>query len=443
MGENRLINKLARIITILAIAALTFTGAVPSFAAESQDKLPETDSTSAILMDAETGTILYEKNAYEKRDPASITKILNCLVVLDTLDMDEQVTIDYEPEKEGSVMHLKKGETLYVRDLVYAMMIWSANDAAEALARLAGGDVDTFCSMMNSKALEYGAKDTHYTNPNGLNPPGRVNNITTAYDIALICARAMEDSRFAEIVSTPELTIDETNKSEKRKGKSSNRCLWDTKTKFEYDGVQTPLKYEGCKGIKAGYSSTAGDCFAGYAEKGDTHLISVVLNASHEEPKFRDTIMLWDYGFANYRTYCAAESETVLGKQRIKGGTLRDVKVGVERNLSVTVAKDFENEDSFNVKLELDSKRAAAPVGKGDVLGSAILTDENGNELARQNLVALETAGTGGPLSRIGIADEDVPAFFIIIITLAAIAVVLTLILRKRKREKTGTENNV
>lgn len=433
MKRTGLIKKLTRTIIILAVTALTLTGAVPSFAAaERQDEPPKLDASSAILMDAESETVIYEKNAHEKRDPASITKILNCLVVLDTLDLDEKVTIDYEPEKEGSVMHLQKGETLYVRDLVYAMMVWSANDAAEALGRLAGGTTENFCSMMNSKAEEYGAWDTHYTNPNGLNPPGRVNNVTTAYDIALISARAMDNPEFVEIVSTPKYTIPATNKSEKRKGKSSNRCLWDTKTKFEDNGAKRPLKYEGCKGVKTGYSSTAGDCFAGYAKKGRTGLVAVVLNASHEEPKFKDTIRLWDFGFANYKTYRAAKAGEVLGKQKVKGGTLREVDLGTERNLSAAVPRDYEAAENVEISLELDEKKVQAPVKKGDVLGSAVLIDEKGKELARRDLIALESAREGGPLSRIGVADEDVPVFIIVVLTLAALGTVL-LVLRKRK----------
>ncbi|MGN0702458.1 MAG: D-alanyl-D-alanine carboxypeptidase family protein [Lentihominibacter sp.] len=434
MKRKRLIKKLTRTLIIFAVTALTLIGAVPSFAeASRQDEPPKLDASSAILMDAESETVIYEKNAYEKRDPASITKILNCLVVLDTLDLDEKVTIDYDPEKEGSVMHLQKGETLYVRDLVYGMMVWSANDAAEALSRLAGGTTEEFCRMMNSKAKEYGAGDTHYTNPNGLNPPGRINNVTTAYDIALISARAMENPEFVEIVSASEYTIPATNKSEKRKGKSSNRCLWDTKTKFEDNGVKRPLKYEGCKGVKTGYSSTAGDCFAGYAKKGRTALVAVVLNASHEEPKFRDTIRLWDFGFANYKTYRAARAGQVIGKQKVKGGTLREVDLGTEQNLSATVDKNYDAAGNVEIRLELNEKKVEAPVRKGEVLGRAVLTDENGSELARRNLVALESAGQGGPLSRIGIADEDVPVFFIVVITLAAAALALTVILKKRK----------
>ncbi|MDO4176312.1 MAG: D-alanyl-D-alanine carboxypeptidase family protein [Bacillota bacterium] len=430
-------KRFTKVITVMTlIAALTITWAVPSFAtAEETQQPPELDSTSAILMDAETGEVLYEKNAYEKRDPASITKILNCLVVLDNLDMDQEVTVSFDPETEGSVMHLQKGETISVRNLVYGMMIWSANDAAEVLGKLAGGDIETFCSMMNEKAAEFGAKDTVYTNPNGLNPPGRVNNITTAYDIAVISAGAMKNTEFAEIVSTPSLTIPATNKSKERKHKSSNRCLWDTKTKFEYNGVKTPLKYDGCKGIKTGYSSTAGDCFVGYAERGKTHLIVVVLNASHEEPKFHDAIKLWDYGFDNFKTYYAARSGKVLGKQKVTEGSLREVDLGTENDLAATVAKDYKASENTEIKIELNNEKIKAPVSSGTVLGSAVLVDENGRELARQDLIALETAEQGGPLSRIGIADEDVPVFVAVVFT--AFALVIVIVLLKRKKKKT------
>lgn len=430
-------KRFAKAIAVMTlIAALTISWAVPSFAADAKEKPPETDSTSAIVMDAETGTVIYEKNAREKRDPASITKILNCLVVMDRLDPEQQVTVSFDPETEGSVMHLVKGERISVGDLVRAMMIWSANDAAEVLAKEAGGDIDTFCSMMNEKAASLGAGDTLYTNPNGLNPPGRVNNITTAYDIAIIAAEAMKNPDFAGIVSSPGLTIPATNKAEQRKHKSSNRCLWDTKTKFEYKGVKTPLKYDGCKGVKTGYSSTAGDCFAGYAKRGKTQLIVVVLNASHEEPKFRDAIKLWDYGFDNFRTYYAARSGDVLGKQKVAGGSLREVDLGTEEDLAATVGRDYRASENTEIEIQLNSDKVKAPVRIGTVLGAAVLADENGEELARQDLVALETARQGGPLSRIGIADEDVPVFFAIVFTAFALAVVIALL--KRKRRKTG-----
>ena len=195
MNKTHRITK--TIISFVIAAALALIGTVPSFAEESgydgADKAPKTTGTSVILMDAGSGTILYEKNAYKKRDPASMTKILNLLVCLDVLDFDEEVTVETHTTGQGTGINLQKGEKITIRDLAYAMMLGSANDAAEYLGYLAGGgDIDAFCDMMDAKAKELGALDTDYKNPNGLNPD-KVNNVTTAYDLAVVAREAMKD----------------------------------------------------------------------------------------------------------------------------------------------------------------------------------------------------------------------------------------------------------
>ena len=424
-------NLIAKaLISVVMIAALTLTGAVPSFAAAGA---PKTDASSVILMDASTGEIIYEKNAREKRDPASVTKILNCLVVLDNMDLDEEVTIDFAPETEGSVIKLQRGEKLTIRDLLYGMMISSGNDAAEALAILTAGNVPDFCDMMNEKAAELGATDTKYKNPNGLNPLDGVNNITTAYDVATVIRSAVKNPQFAEIVSTPKYYIEATNKSEKRKLINSNRCLWDKKTKVEIDGEEVCLKYEGCQGVKTGYSSTAGDCFAGFAKRGNTGLIAVVLNASHEIPKFRDAVMLWDYGFENFRTYTVAKAETEQDQLKIKAGSLREVAVGPEENLDVTVGINDSGEE-YTCETVKNADALTAPVAKGEVVGYVIARDASGKEAARRNLIALETAEKGGPLSQIGIADEDLPVFLIVVLTALLILIVAIILIRQRRK---------
>ncbi len=419
------------IINILLIT-MVLSGAVSVFGvAHKAEEPPALDATSAIMMDADTGEILYEKNAYEKRDPASITKILNCLVVLDTLDMDQEVTIGYNPESRGTTMDLEKGETLKVRDLVYAMMVWSANDAAEALAGIAGGDIETFCGMMNDRAAACGAKDTRYNNPNGLNM-NKVNNITTAYDIARIAAIAMNNPEFARIVETEYLSIPATNKHKQRQGKSTNRCISDKKKTVEINGEEVPLKYKGCKGIKTGYSSTAGDCYCGYATRGKTSLIVVVLNASHEIPKYIDTINLWNYGFENFKTYHAARVSDVIGQQPVKRGSLRSVDIGVSRNLAMTVPKNYKASEKVTVEIRLDEEKVMAPVSRGDVLGEAVAIDENGKELANQEVISLEDAKEGAILSHIGIADEDIPLLLIALAVPAAVFILL----KRRERKK-------
>ncbi|MFR2565311.1 MAG: D-alanyl-D-alanine carboxypeptidase family protein, partial [Anaerovoracaceae bacterium] len=160
----------AKLVAIVMITALTLSGVVPSFASgENKKEAPEVTGTSAILIDAGTGQILYEKNSREKRDPASITKILNCLVVLENMDLDSEVKVPYKIEQIGNNIDLKKGEVLTVEQLLYAMMVCSANDAAEILAVSTGGSIEEFCRMMNERAAECGAENTNFTNPNGLN----------------------------------------------------------------------------------------------------------------------------------------------------------------------------------------------------------------------------------------------------------------------------------
>lgn len=432
-------NRLLRILTIMLIAtALTFTGMVPSFAASGKDDVPGISGTSAILIDAGSGDVLYEKNSHQQRDPASITKILNCMVVLDTLDFDREVTIDFEPVAEGSTIKLKKGEKIKVKDLVYGMMLFSGNDAAQVLGYTAGnGDMDAFCEKMNEKAKECGALDTVYTNPNGLNDKS-VNNVTTAYDIAMVSRQAMKDPRFREIVSTARYVIPKTNKHKARKLKNSNRCLWDTKTKVKIDGRKTPLKYEGCKGIKTGYSSTAGDCFAGYVKKGNTELISVVLNAVHEEEKFQDTINIWNYGFANYKSYTVAKAGEVQYELNVRRGDKGEVDLGTFDAMKITVDRNAQPEETVTAEIEPAEDKITAPVKKGTVLAQAVIYD-NGKEIARRDLVALENVEEGGPLSYIGIADEDVPGFVVLLIlALITLFVIRVLWVKKKRASRTG-----
>ena len=472
-------NRLIRTITTLALAAaLALIGTVPSFADESTfdgaDKPPKTTGESIIVMDAGSGTVLYEKNAHKKMDPASMTKILNLLVCLDKLDFDQEVTVEVQPSQTGSRMVLEKGEKITINDLAYAMMLWSANDAAEYLAYLAGdGDIDAFCDMMDAKARELGAVDTDYRNPNGLNPH-KVNNITTAYDLALMAKEGMKDDRFREIVGTREYTIEKTNKSDERKLINSNACLYSEEIVKVAEGdkealnnyiekyksnpdnyipedeseladivtyaakARAKLMYKPCIGVKTGYTSTAGDCFTGFAKKGNTEIIVVVMNAPHSRDKFRDAKKLWEYAFANFKTYTAQSADDFKYQLKVKRGSLREVDLGIRDDLKVTALKKDKPAETVATEVELTEEKPMAPVKKGTVVGRLVAYD-NGEEVNSQDLIALETAKEGGPLSYIGIADEDVPLFII----LAAIALILIFVViplarasRKRKERK-------
>ena len=466
-------NRLFRLLTTIIIAAaLAITWTVPSFAEESTyegaAEAPDTTGTSIIVMDAGSGTVLYEKNSHKKRDPASMTKILNLLVCLDVLDFDQEVTVETRTTGEGTDINLQKGEKITINDLAYGMMLASANDAAEYLAYLGGGgDIDTFCDMMDAKAKELGATDTDYKNPNGLNPD-EVNNITTAYDLALMAREGMNNKRFREIVGTRTYTIKKTNKSKKRKLTNSNMCLFDEETLKVAEGDKDALKkavdkyksnpynyfpedeselpeivqiaaksraslmYKPCIGVKTGYTSSAGDCFTGFAQKDGMDVIVVVMNAPHSRDKFQDAKKLWKYAFKNFKSYTAQSADDFKYQMKVKRGSLREVDLGIKNDLKVTALKKDSPEETVTTEVVLNEEKPMAPVKKGTVVGRLVAYD-NDTEVSSQDLISLETAEEGGPLSYIGIADEDVPLFLII---LALVLIGLFVVYRIRTSEK-------
>lgn len=447
-------QRFTRFLTAIAVAALILTGTVPSFADVEQkagnnaadansdlvesaavnwEDAPAIDGTSAILIDAGSGDILYEKNAYERRDPASITKILNCLVVLETMDLDQEVTIPYQPEDLGHTMGLKKGEVLTIEQLVYAMMLYSANDAAEALAILTGGSVENFCEMMNERAEKCGAENTNYTNPNGLNTWGQDQHRTTAYDLAMISREAMKNATFRKIVSAKKYVIPATNKSKERVIRSTNLCLY-SQIPAAFEGVKQTFQYEGMTGIKTGYTGTSGYCFCGSAKRGDTELIAVSLN-SEEYGRYTDVMKLLDYGYSKYHTCVAAREKEPVGEAKVKRGAKSRVKLGIAEDMDITLNKSVET-DSIVTEIDLNEKKVTAPVVKGEVLGTLTAYNEDGQPLARTEVFAAENIEKGGVLSYIGIADEHVPLFIITVILILAILIILRVLLRRRKWKK-------
>ena len=449
---------LIRLTAVILTAALFLTGVTPSFAENknnvemkpsaeiSWDDAPGVEGTSALIMDAGSGEILYEKNAYEKRDPASITKILTCLVVLETLELDEKITVDFDVSNSGTSIDLKKGETLTVEQLLYGLMLPSANDAAVVLAKAAGGSIENFCEMMNERAARCGAKDTNYTNPNGLNEPIQPEHRTTAYDLALIAKEAMKNATFRKIVSTVDYTIPKTNKSKARKFNNSNRCLSDGVSKLpppDYMEVNGFYKYEGTLGVKTGYTSTAGSCFVGWAKKDDTDLIVVVLNSSTYESRFEDAIELWDYGFSKYYTYMAASSKDTLDEFKVKHGAKGKVAVSVKEDLDVTLNKDY---DSKGITTEIvpDGRKVKAPIKKGDKVGT-IVVYKDGEPVMEKPLCAKENVEKGGILSYVGIPDENVPIFLISVALILILIFVIYNVYRrhqyKQKRRRRAQMN--
>ena len=438
MWYSLLMKKQKLIIIAAIIITILFAGQTQVFSAS--DK-PDVHGESVILMNLENGDVLYEKNARKVRDPASVTKILTLMVVLDTLEMDKEVTVPDNVDGSGTTIHLVPGEKMTVRELVYGMMLKSGNDAAQVLALEAGGSIEHFAEMMNARAKECGAYDTKYKNPSGLNPDA-VNNVTTAYDQALIMGAAMKDERFREIVSTARYVITATNKSDERVLRNSNFCLWVTSRKRTINGKKMTIKYDGCTGGKTGHSSTAGYCFVGTAKRNNMELVAVTLGAPNFYDRFTDPMKLWEYGFNNFKTYTVATGGEVIRSQKVSKGALAEVGLGVKEDIDITVDKDYDAENSITTSVKLNEKEPIAPIKKGEVMGTLEAYDENGTLIATSELIALEDVEKGGILSNIGIADEDAGIFLLLAFSLLIILILIILIIVRLRRGRASEDPN-
>lgn len=335
-----------------------------------------TSASSAILMDAASGRVLYESNAHEPRLIASITKLMTALVALESgHDMDEVVTIDPAwTGAEGSSIYLRAGEQVTLETLLYGLMLCSGNDAALAVAGYCGDSIEDFVTRMNEKAAELGMKDSHFVNPNGLNDEG---HYSSAYDMALLARACLENEALARIVSTKSITLGT------RTFTNHNKLLW---------------RYEGCVGLKTGFTEKAGRTLVSAAERDGLTLICVTLNDPND---WADHAALFDYGFANFeaRTLTAA-GETVC-RLPVYGSLPLFCAVEAERGATVCAAPG----ETVELKLMLDQTMLVAPVPAGTCVGAAVYSID-GAEVCRVPLVTqralnCDLAPEQGPLDRL------------------------------------------
>ena len=442
-------NRFLSLIVSIVITALLLTGAVPSFAwtAEAQDSeilpaipidqrdAPEIEGASAIVMDIDTGTVLYEKNADKVREPASITKIVTCLLAIENLPLDKEVTVPEGVEIEGSTMGLVPGEKITVEELLYGMMLPSGNDAAEVLAEEMADDFDEFGKMMEERAAACGAEHSVFKNPNGLNEDRSRLNYTTARDLALISREAMQNPEFRKVVGTAKHTVPATNKSEKRKLENSNICLW-SKDTTTINGKERTYKYKGCTGIKTGFTSDAGNCFVGSAKRHGTEVVMVTLNTEDPLERYDDGILLWDYALKTYETYKALKANEEAGVSRVRRGEKKTVPVGTAQDLGVTILRGTADQQNFTTEFQLDEPKVTAPVKKGQKVGTALVFNEKGRLIGKEDLYTLAAVGKGGPLSYIGIADEDLPEAACIAAALILLIIIVRRVRRGRRRKE-------
>ncbi len=255
---------------------------------------------SAILIEKETGDILYQKNAFNIMYPASTVKIMTAILVLENRSLDELVTVSASSISSVpygyTLSGIQAGETLTIEDLLYAMLIPSGNDAANALAECVGGSIEEFANMMNEKAIQIGCENTNFTNPNGVHDE---NMYTTAYDLALIAKYAMNIDEFRTIVSTLTYTLPSTNvyPSADRVLTNSNHLINPTSSHY----------YEYAIGIKTGYTNAAQNCLVAGAMKDNDEFIVVILGSAESnlgnQAKFVDAQKLFEFGFTYYKDY--------------------------------------------------------------------------------------------------------------------------------------------
>ena len=340
------------------------------------------DATAALLVSPESDMVLYEKNADEKRYPASTTKIMTALLTLENVsDLSVVVTAeasDFENvTSDSSNAGIKVGEQVTVKDLLYALMLPSANEAAYMLARHVGGSWEQFVDMMNERAAELGCTGTHFCNPCGLHED---DHYTTAHDLYLIAKEAMKDATFRDIVSTVQHRMAKTNLHEERIILTTNQLIFSS---FQ------PWSYANCLGIKTGHTSQAGNCFVGYAEYGDAKLFSVVLgcsSSSKEYPtiaaSFTDTKSLCQWGFENFTSKTLARQGEEVTYTKVKLSTdTNQVILTAKNDLVSLLPRELDVKD-----LELQSdipEEVAAPIKAGDTIGSVTYTYDGRSEERR------------------------------------------------------------
>lgn len=278
-------------LTALLAALIIVINILPAIAAESPVSIPPViESEAAILMDARTGQILYEKNMHERLYPASITKIMTVLLGVEHAGLQEVVTMSHDAvfsiQLGASHIALDEGEQINMEQALMAAMLPSANEACNGIAEHISGNVPEFVRLMNERAVQAGALNTNFVNPNGLSNP---QHLTTAYDMAMITRAAVQNQEFRRIFGTSHYVIAPTNKQ------TETRYLWAEHKMFESGRYE----YEGVTGGKTGYTRDAGNTLVTLAQKGERELIVVAIR-SVNHAVYSDTTALLDYGFGQF-----------------------------------------------------------------------------------------------------------------------------------------------
>lgn len=354
-------NSICKVLIVLTLTIFVLIGNIGTFGtyvlANNTNSGPDINAKSALLIDNKTNKVLYSKDMNRKMFPASTTKILTAILVLENHSLDEKVTASYNAvmtiPSGYSTANIQIDEVLTVEQLLELLLVHSANDAANVLAEYTGGSIDSFVAMMNTKINELGLSDTHFTNPYGLQDN---NHYTTTHDLAIIMQYCLKNDDFRKIAGQASCAIPSTNKSEPRKYSSTNELLIAGNSNY----------YPNLIAGKTGYTSEAGECLVSAAYNDNLELVGVILNSNN---RFKDTRSLYNYGYTNFSIKNIVNEKDIITNVEVKNAT-KDTK-----NLNLLVSEDIpvlaNNSDDLSkiepqITLNSDIK---APIEDGQVLG--------------------------------------------------------------------------
>lgn len=339
---------------------------------------------SVILMDEDSGKILYEKDANEKKFPASTTKLMTAILTVENCSIDDIARVSYNAvfsiPSGYSNAALQVDEELTINDLLHALLIPSANDAANVLAEHIAGSIQSFCSMMNTKAAEIGCTNTNFVNPSGIH---NENHYSTAYDLCLIAKYASKYEIIRQIATETSYILPATNKYPKE-----DRNL--TTTNYLLKNNYPKYYYEYANGLKTGYTTEAKDCIIATATKDSKNLICVVLGANRNEngisEKYLDCKELFDFGFENFSKITLINKGDIVDTTKIKGASLdtRILELESEDNISILI-NNSDIYKQYNPKINL-KQELQAPISKGEIVGT--VNYEIDNIIYSTNLIA-------------------------------------------------------
>ena len=320
-----------------------------------------TNASSVIVMEPTTGEIIYERNSHERRHPASMTKIMTMLLVMEAIEKDiikwdDIVTVSSNASgMGGSQILLETGEQMSVYDMFKGLAVASGNDAAVALAEKIAGTEEMFVKMMNDRAKELGLQDTNFKNCHGLDD---ANHYSSAYDMAIMAKELVKHEKIFEFTSIYEDYL--------RKG--TDRSFWLVNTN------KLVRFYPGVDGLKTGYTSEAGFCITATANINDMRIITVVMGEPDSETRNKDVSSVFDYVYAQYGLQKIVDTETILDEVSVEKGKVESVGI-VAKEEATDLYNKNDTKGEFTYDIEVDNLKA--PLSKGDVVGKLTLKENN------------------------------------------------------------------